>query len=161
MEIIVTSTRQSSQFRTVLTSVLVISLVLSSSILFSPLSIVHASVISPAPVLGGWGGARLADTAQNPTAPDSLVFPGERQSNFEQIALREFQLGYNTVRASFAPYCSVLYGLNTIAVPQDFIGTGSGSCRALSVSYGRGVSKRSTSSSYCDRVCVGSCGGAR
>ncbi len=122
MEIIVTSTRQSSQFRTVLTSVLVISLVLSSSILFSPLSIVHASVISPAPVLGGWGGARLADTVQNPTAPDSLVFPGERQSNFEQIALREFQLGYNTVRASFAPYCSVLYGLNTIAVPQDFIG---------------------------------------
>ncbi len=122
MEIIVTSTRQSSHFRTVLTSVLVISLVLSSSILFSPLSIVHASVISPSPVLGGWGGARLADTVQNPTAPDSLVFPGERQSNFEQIALREFQLGYNTVRASFAPYCSVLYGLNTIAVPQDFIG---------------------------------------
>ncbi len=122
MEIIVTLTRLSNLSRTVFTSILVISLVLSSSILFSPLSVVHASVISPAPVLGGWSGARLVDTVQNMTAPDSLVFPGERQSDFEQIALRQFELGYNTVRASFAPYCSVLYGLNTIAVPQDFIG---------------------------------------
>src|SRR5881296_109494 len=119
---IVTLAGRSNFFKTVLTSFFMISLAVSSSILFSPPLVVHASVTASAPVLGGWGGARLVDTGQNLTAPASLVFPGERQSNFEQIALRQFQLGYNTVRASFAPYCSVLYGLNTIAVPQDFIG---------------------------------------
>ncbi len=98
-----------------------ISLAISSSILFSPPPGVHASVTSSAPVLGGWGGARLVDSGQNLTAPASLVFSGERQSNFEQIALRQVQLGYNAIRASFAPYCSVLYGLNH-AVPQDFMG---------------------------------------
>ncbi len=65
---------------------------------------VHAS--SPATVLGGWGGVRLADTDQNLSAPPSLVFAGEKQSSFEQVVIREAQLGYNTVRGSFAPYCA-------------------------------------------------------
>src|SRR5436309_15883612 len=108
---IVTLAGRSNFFKTVLTSFFMISLAVSSSI-FSPPLVVHASVTSSAPVLGGWGGARLVDTGQNLTAPASLVFSSEKQSNFEQIALRQVQLGYNAIRASFAPYCSVLYGLN-------------------------------------------------
>src|SRR5439155_3142284 len=77
---------------------------------------------SVTPALGGWGGTRLKDTRQNVTGPISLVFPGERASNFEQIALKQIQTGYNTIRASFAPYCSVRYGLNVNASPQDFMG---------------------------------------
>ena len=118
---IVTLAGRSNFFKSVLTSFFMISLAVSSSILFSPPLVVHASVTSSAPVLGVWGGARLVDTGQNLTAPASLVFSGERQSNFEQIALRQVQLGYNAIRASFAPYCSVRYGLNH-AVPQDFMG---------------------------------------
>ena len=118
---IVTLAGRSNFFKSVLTSFFMISLAVSSSILFSPPLVVHASVTSSAPVLGGWGGARLVDTGQNLTAPASLVFSSEKQSNFEQIALRQVQLGYNAIRASFAPYCSVLYGLNH-AVPQDFMG---------------------------------------
>src|SRR5207247_7294920 len=121
MTSIVTLAGRSNFFKTVLTSVFMISLAVSSSILFSPPLVVHASVTSSAPVLVGWGGARLVDTGQNLTAPASLVFSGERQSNFEQIALRQVQLGYNAIRASFAPYCSVLYGLNH-AVPRRFMG---------------------------------------
>ncbi|MBO0888221.1 hypothetical protein J2P12_03890, partial [Candidatus Bathyarchaeota archaeon] len=82
----------------------------------------HASTQSSSPpILGGWGGTKLADTAQNTTAPASLVFPGERQSNFEQVAMRQFQLGYNTIRVSFAPHCSVQYGLNIYSTPQNFM----------------------------------------
>src|SRR6184192_3304650 len=89
---IVTLAGRSNFFKSVLTSFFMISLVVSSSILFSPPLVVHASVTASAPVLGGWGGARLVDTGQNLTAPASLVFSGERQSNFEQIALRQVQL---------------------------------------------------------------------
>jgi Cellulase (glycosyl hydrolase family 5)/CARDB len=81
----------------------------------------HATPLAM-PILGGWGGTRLKDTSQNLTGPVSLVFPGERASNFEQIALEQVQSGYNTIRASFAPYCSVRYGLNSNASPQDFMG---------------------------------------
>ena len=73
------------------------------------------------PTLGGWGGVRLKDTVQNMTGPASAVFLGEKASNFEQIALRENQLGYNAIRASFAPYCSVRYGLSNSS-PPDFMG---------------------------------------
>jgi len=64
------------------------------------------------------------DTAQNLTGPSSLVFPGENASNFEQVARTEaeVQFGYNAIRVSFAPYCSVQYGLNTATSPQDFMG---------------------------------------
>jgi len=55
----------------------------------------------------------LEDTAQYTTAPPSQVFPGKGQSNFEQMAIRQLQLGYNAIRGSFAPTCSVQYGLQT------------------------------------------------
>ena len=84
----------------------------------------QAPVPTSTPVLGGWGGTRLMDTAQNLTGPSSLVFPGENASNFEQVARTEaeVQFGYNAIRVSFAPYCSVQYGLNTATSPQDFMG---------------------------------------
>src|SRR5438034_9437553 len=99
---IVTLAGRSNFFKSVLTSFFMISLAVSSSILFSPPLVVHASVTSSAPVLGGWGGTRLVDTGQNLTAPASLVVPREKQSNFEQIALRPVQPGHNASRASFA-----------------------------------------------------------
>src|SRR2546428_13083102 len=71
--------------------------------------------------MGGWGGVRLKDMAQTFTGPSSIVFRGERASNFEQIAIRESQLGFNAIRASFAPYCSVQYGLSNSS-PPDFMG---------------------------------------
>ncbi len=87
------------------------------------------------PILAGWGGERIEDTAQNSTAPSSVVFPGERASNFEQIMARQSVLGYNTMRASFAPYCAVLYRINN-GVPQDFIGNYSATdlARAIQIS---------------------------
>ena len=75
-----------------------------------------------APLLGGWGGPRLKDVNQNFSAPLSNVFMGEGQSDFEQETLQLSNTGYNTVRASFAPYCSVLYGLNSKTSPPNFEG---------------------------------------
>src|SRR5205809_4539275 len=95
---IVTLAGRSNFFKTVLTSFFMISLAVSSSILFSPPLVVHASVTSSAPVLGGWGGARVVDTGQNLTAPASLVVPGEKKSNCKELALREVQLGCNAMR---------------------------------------------------------------
>ena len=88
------------------------------------------------PILAGWGGERIEDTAQNSTAPNSVVFPAERASNFEQIMTKQQALGYNTMRASFAPYCSVLYGVN-VATPQDFIGNYSATdlARAIQIAH--------------------------
>jgi len=107
-----------------LATILVTALAISSTFLL-PLSIMaQAPVPTSTPVLGGWGGTRLMDTAQNLTGPSSLVFPGENASNFEQVARTEaeVQFGYNAIRVSFAPYCSVQYGLNTATSPQDFMG---------------------------------------
>jgi len=80
-----------------------------------------AQTVDVHPILAGWGGERIEDTVQNSTAPSSGVFPGEQASNFEQIMIREQSGGYNTMRASFAPYCAVRYGVNE-ASPQDFMG---------------------------------------
>ena len=102
-------------------AVLLACLTLSTTTLVMAAERVHATP-SVAPLLGGWGGTRLKDTSQNLTGPLSLVFPGEKASNFEQIAFKQVQRGYNTIRASFAPYCSVWYGLNVNASPQDFMG---------------------------------------
>ncbi len=71
------------------------------------------STYTDSPV-AGWGATRLQDTVQNSTAPNSAVFLGEKASNFEQIALREATLGYNTIRASFSPYCTAKYDLSTL-----------------------------------------------
>jgi hypothetical protein len=108
-------------FRAILISAVLVLLISSLTVPTYLPSTGHAILQSSPPVLGGWGGTKLADTAQNTTAPASLVFPGENQSNFEQVAMRQFQLGYNTIRVSFAPYCSVQYGLNTFSSPQNFM----------------------------------------
>jgi len=104
-----------------LATILLLLLAVSLTTILAAKERAHATA-STMPILGGWGGTRLKDTSQNLTGPASLVFPGERASNFEQIALEQVQSGYNTIRASFAPYCSVRYGLNSNASPQDFMG---------------------------------------
>src|SRR5256885_12375604 len=86
---------------------LLASLAISGVALFSRSYQAHGVDLSSAPLMGGWGGVRLKDVAQNFTGPSSIVFRGERASNFEQIAIRESQLGFNAIRASFASYCSV------------------------------------------------------
>ena len=104
-----------------LATILLLLLAVSLTTILAAKERAHATA-STMPILGGWGGTRLKDTSHNLTGPASLVFPGERASNFEQIALEQVQSGYNTIRASFAPYCSVRYGLNSNASPQDFMG---------------------------------------
>src|SRR5437879_13818778 len=113
---------------------LLVSLAISGVSLFSRSYQAYGLDLSAAPRIGGWGGVRLKDVAQNFTGPSSIVFPGERASNFEQIAIRESQLGFNAIRASFAPYCSIQYGLSNSS-PPDFMGnyTQGELARALSI----------------------------
>src|SRR5438552_4191010 len=113
---------------------LLASLAISGVALFSRSYQAHGVDLSSAPLMGGWGGVRLKDVTQNITGHSSIVFPGERASNFEQIAIRESQLGFNAIRASFAPYCSVQYGLSNSS-PPDFMGnyTQGELARALSI----------------------------
>jgi hypothetical protein len=91
-------------------SILLLSLAFLMLAYSSPMP-VHAT--ATAPILGGWGGPRLKDAVPNATAPTSLVFSGEKMSNFEQETKKLADTGYNTVRASFAPTCSIQYGLQT------------------------------------------------
>src|SRR5437879_10126810 len=100
---------------------LLVSLAISGVALFSRSYQAHGLDLSSAPLIGGWGGVRLKDVSQNFTGPSSIVFPGERASNLEQIAIRESQLGFNAIRSSFAPYCSIQYGLSNSS-PPDFMG---------------------------------------
>src|SRR5437016_13102930 len=97
---------------------LLASLAISGVALFSRTYQAHGVDLSSAPLMGGWGGVRLKDVAQNFTGPSSIVFRGERASNFEQIAIREPQLGCNAISAPFAPYCYVQYGLSNAAPPD-------------------------------------------
>jgi len=115
---------------------LLLSLCLVSPSYFPHLDAAATSTADVHPVLAGWGGARLKDTVQNLTAPNSAVFSGERMSNFEQILLRQQALGYNTIRASFAPYCAVRYGVNP-ATPQDFMGNYSATDLARAIQIAR------------------------
>ena len=119
-----------------LATILLLLLAVSLTDILTATERAHATS-STMPILGGWGGTRLKDTSQNLTGPASLVFPGERASNFEQIALEQVQSGYNTIRASFAPHCSVRYGLNSNASPQDFMGTYSATQLARSLRIAR------------------------
>src|SRR3989442_12437746 len=86
---------------------LLASLAISGVALFSRSYQAHGGDLSSAPLLGGWGGVRLKDVAQNFTGPSSIGFRGERASNFEQIAIRARQLGFNAIRASSQPDVSV------------------------------------------------------
>src|SRR5437764_15253154 len=86
---------------------LLASLAISGVALFSRSYQAHGVDLSSSPLLGGWGGVRLKDVAQYFTGPSSIVFRCERATNFERIAVRVSQLGFNAIRASFARYLSV------------------------------------------------------
>jgi hypothetical protein len=70
------------------------------------------------PVMIGWGGSRLdaATTTcssvcfQNSTHAPSNVFPGQSQSDMERLIVRMKAMGLNTIRVSFAPYCTTPSG---------------------------------------------------
>src|SRR2546425_12082001 len=98
---------------------LLASLAISGVALFSRSYQAQGLDLSSAPLMGGWGGVRLKDVAQNFTGPSSIVFRGEMASNFEQIAIRESQLGFSAIRTSVATYCSVNYGLMNPAQPSS------------------------------------------
>src|SRR5437660_12341047 len=91
---------------------LLVSLAISGVALFSRSYQAHGLDLSSSPLRGGWGGVRLKDVAQNFTGASSIVFRGERASNFDQIAIRASQLVFKAIRASFAPYWCVQYGLS-------------------------------------------------
>src|SRR5712692_7364275 len=66
------------------------------------------------PVMIGWGGLRLDSATttcstvcyQNSTFVPSNVFPGQSQTDMERLVVRMKGMGLNTVRVSFAPYCT-------------------------------------------------------
>src|SRR5712692_2143815 len=66
------------------------------------------------PVMIGWGGLRLDSATttcssvcyQNSTYAASNVFPGQSQSDMERLVVRMKAMGLNTIRVSFAPYCT-------------------------------------------------------
>lgn len=68
------------------------------------------------PIMIGFGGLRLdsatvASTAcsvcfRNSTFVASNVFPGQSQSDTERLVVRMKAMGLNTIRVSFAPYCT-------------------------------------------------------
>ncbi len=92
----------------VLTTIMLLVIIPASLYVIRPASAVATYTDSP---VAGWGATRLKDTDPNSTASNSVVFPGQKASNFEQLALREASLGYNTIRGSFSPYCTAKYGL--------------------------------------------------
>jgi hypothetical protein len=63
------------------------------------------------PYLVGWGGPFISETTISSIASPSLVFAGESASNMELIVQRMKASGYNTVRASFEPFCTIGGGL--------------------------------------------------
>ena len=73
------------------------------------------------PVMIGWGGLRLDSATvtstlcttlpsqpcyENTTFVASNVFPGQSQSDTERLVVRMKAMGFNTIRVSFAPYCT-------------------------------------------------------
>src|SRR5216684_3867418 len=73
------------------------------------------------PVMIGWGGLRLDSATvtstlcttlsfqpcyHNTTFVPSNVFPGQSQSDTERLVVRMKAMGLNTIRVSFAPYCT-------------------------------------------------------
>ena len=73
------------------------------------------------PVMIGWGGLRLDSATvtstlcttlsfqpcyHNTTFVASNVFPGQSQSDTERLVVRMKAMGLNTIRVSFAPYCT-------------------------------------------------------
>src|SRR5947208_15733602 len=67
----------------------------------------RAHSVSQSPIILGWGGSRLVENTlySNTTVP-SIVFPFENASDQEVLARRIVEMGLNTIRISFAPYCT-------------------------------------------------------
>src|SRR5438132_528712 len=100
--------------------VVLVCLILASSLLFAPtLRSLIGQSSNPMkgqqpPVMIGWGGLRLDSATatcstvcyHNSTYASSNVFPGQNQSDMERLVVRMKAIGLNTIRVSFAPYCT-------------------------------------------------------
>jgi len=100
--------------------VILICLTLASSITFAPtLKSLIGQNSTPMkgqqpPIMIGWGGLRLDSATttcssvcyHNSTHVASNVFPGQNQTDMERLVIRMNAIGLNTIRVSFAPYCT-------------------------------------------------------
>src|SRR2546425_920399 len=100
--------------------VALICLLLASSIVFAPTLKNLIGQNSTAmkgqqpPVMIGWGGLRLDSATttcsnvcyHNSPYVASNVFPGQNQTDMERLVIRMNAMGLNTIRVSFAPYCT-------------------------------------------------------
>src|SRR2546422_274154 len=84
----------------------------SESLVVLPSSTGFTSV----PVVIGWGGIRMDESAANTAGTPSAVFPGEYASNMELLLIKLKALGYNTVRVDFDPYCTDTVDYNYMSV---------------------------------------------
>ena len=84
----------------------------SQSLLILPASTNSSS----APMLTGWGGIRMDESAAGSGGTSSAVFPGEYASNMELLLMELKAMGYNTVRVDFDPYCSDTVDFNSMSV---------------------------------------------
>src|SRR3989441_3059425 len=84
----------------------------SESLVVLPSSTGFGSV----PVLIGWGGIRMDESAASTAGTPSAVFPGENASNMELLLIKLKALGYNTVRVDFDPYCTDTVDYNYMSV---------------------------------------------
>src|SRR2546428_12968607 len=97
-----------------------ICLLLASSVIFAPtLRSLNDQRANPMkgqqpPVMIGWGGLRLDSATttcssvcyHNTTYVPSNVFSGQNQSDMERLVVRMKAIGLNTIRVSFAPFCT-------------------------------------------------------
>src|SRR5712664_3717157 len=87
------------------------------------------------PVMIGWGGLRLDSATvtstlcttlsfqpcyHNTTFVASNVFPGQSQSDTERTVVKMKAMGFNTIRVSFAPYCTSPSGDGHSDSPYSF-----------------------------------------
>src|SRR3989441_4437765 len=84
----------------------------SESLVVLPSSTGFGSV----PVLIGWGGIRMDESAASTTGTPSAVFPGENASKMELLLIKLKALGYNTIRVDFDPYCTDTVDFNYMSV---------------------------------------------
>ncbi len=84
----------------------------SESLVVLPSSTGSGSV----PVLIGWGGIRMDESAASMAGTPSAVFPGEYASNMELLLIKLKALGYDTVRVDFDPYCTDTVDFNYMSV---------------------------------------------
>src|SRR2546426_12550303 len=67
----------------------------------------HTHSVPQSSTILGWGGSRLVEnTVYSNTTIPSIVFPFENASDQEVLARRIVEMGLNTIRISFAPYCT-------------------------------------------------------